>query len=28
VRDEINAFIEQLADALLTEKGDPDESHP
>jgi arsenate reductase len=27
VRDEIKAFIEQLPDALLGEKGDPDEYH-
>jgi len=27
VRDEINAFIEQLPDALLNEQGDPDEYH-
>jgi len=27
VRDEIKAFIEQLPEALLTEKGDPDEYH-
>jgi len=27
VRDKINAFIEQLPDALLNEQGDPDEYH-
>jgi len=27
VRDEIKAFIEQLPEALLGEKGDPDEYH-